>query len=428
MHMQDDFPLLMSTPYNHGVRQFPDREIVSREHDFSRTTYGETDDRIRRLATALDTRLGVGRGDPIGTFAWNNRRHHELFWATANTGRICHTLNIRLFADQLIYIINHGGDTAIFVDPDLVPLLHALGDKLESVEHFVVLGEDADDSGLPGAIAYEELIDGVEPHGAWPLLDERYAVLSWDKPGSGQSTGEFDEEYGKTQRATILADAIALLGEHPAVDPDRIGLWGLSEAGWVMPIALTMTDDIAFMIVVSGGGEDSIDQGVYQWTQQARCRGASDEEIAIMEQHGAPALKAATYVEYREAMDALLTIPNLDIYIGVAIEMQEEDDWGSWPRDIDAFFNPMEVIEHTTIPVLAIFGEHDTRVDPIQGAEAYQAALERAGNTEFHVEVIPDVGHTLTPSKSDGCVTGSGGYAPRYLELIDEWIERLQTP
>jgi pimeloyl-ACP methyl ester carboxylesterase len=108
--------------------------------------------------------------------------------------------------------------------------------------------------------------------------------------------------------------------------------------------------------------------------------------------------------------------------------MPEEEDWGPWPRDIDAFFSPMEVIEHTTIPVLAIFGEHDTRVDPIQGAEAYRAALERAGNTEFHVEVIPDVGHTLTPSKSDGCVTGGGGFAPRYLELIDEWIERLQTP
>lgn len=256
--------------------------------------------------------------------------------------------------------------------------------------------------------------------------DAGYAVLSWDKPGSGESTGEFDAEFGKTQRAMIVADAIALLSRHPAVDPDRIGLWGLSEAGWVMPLALTMTNDIAFMIVVSGGGEDSIEQGVYQWTQQARCRGASDEEIAIMDQHGAPALKAATYAEYRDAMDALLTIPDLNIYIGVAIEMQEEDDWGPWPRDIDAFFDPMEVIEHTTIPVLAIFGEHDTQVDPIQGAEAYQAALEQAGNTEFHVEVIPDVGHTLTPSRSDGCVRGGGGYTPRYLELIDEWIERLQ--
>ena len=99
MHMQDDFPLLLSTLYDNAVWQYGRQEIVSVEADHSihRTTYAATDDRIRRLATALGAKLGTEAGDAIGTFAWNNHRHHELYWATANTGRVCHTLKIRLF-------------------------------------------------------------------------------------------------------------------------------------------------------------------------------------------------------------------------------------------------------------------------------------------------------------------------------------------
>jgi fatty-acyl-CoA synthase len=200
MHMQDDFPLLMSTLYDHGVRYYPDSTIVSKEHDRSifRTTYGETDARVRRLATALEQRLGIGAGEAVGTFAWNNRRHHELYWATANTGRVCHTLNIRLFADQLAYIVNHARDKAVFVDPDLVPLFQAITDKLETVEHFVVMGDDADS--LPGAIAYEDLIDGVAEHGPWPEVDERSPIMYCYTSGT---TGN-PKGVAYTQRSTYL--------------------------------------------------------------------------------------------------------------------------------------------------------------------------------------------------------------------------------
>jgi fatty-acyl-CoA synthase len=219
MHMQDDYPLLMSTLYDHGVRQYPDQEIVSKEHDHSiaRTTYGETDGRVRRLATAIADRLGVGPGEPVGTLAWNNRRHHELYWATANTGRVCHTLNIRLYADQLEYIINHAGDRALFVDPDLVPLVHALADKLETVDHFIVMGESADDAGLPGAIAYEELIDGVEPHGRWPQLDERSPLMYCYTSGT---TGN-PKGVAYTQRSTYL-HTISNLANVPIGSADNL--------------------------------------------------------------------------------------------------------------------------------------------------------------------------------------------------------------
>ncbi len=141
MHMQDDFPLLLSTLYDHAVWIHPDQEVVSVEADRSQTrwTYGQLDGRIRRLASAFDA-LRIERGEAVGTVAWNNHRHHELYWATANTGRVCHTINLRLFADQIVYIVNHAQDKALFVDPDLVPLIAPLIDRLETVETVVVMG------------------------------------------------------------------------------------------------------------------------------------------------------------------------------------------------------------------------------------------------------------------------------------------------
>ncbi len=200
-HMMDDFPLLMSTLYDRAVRLFPDQEIVSVESDLSlrRQTYAETDDRIRRLAAALET-LGVAVGEPIGTFAWNNVRHHELYWATANSGRICHTLNIRLFPDQLVYIVNHGGDKVIFVDPGLVDLLEPVADQFETVEAFVVLGDHVHETSLPNVLLYEDLLAQAEPVQEWPELDERSPMMFCYTSGT---TGN-PKGVAYTQRSTYM--------------------------------------------------------------------------------------------------------------------------------------------------------------------------------------------------------------------------------
>lgn len=200
MHMQDDFPLLMSTLYDHAVWIHPDQEIVSVEADRSvaRSTFASTDVRVRRLASAFNS-LGLEVGDAVGTFAWNNQRHHEIYWATANTGRICHTVNLRLFADQIVYIVNHAQDKAMFVDPDLVPLIAPLADKLESVETWVVMGDQASDA-LPGSIAYEDLIADQPEHGRWPLLDERSPLmLCYSSGTTGNPKG-----VAYTQRSTYV--------------------------------------------------------------------------------------------------------------------------------------------------------------------------------------------------------------------------------
>jgi fatty-acyl-CoA synthase len=216
-HMQDDFPLLLSTLYDRGVWLFPDQEIISVEHDLSvtRSSYGETDVRVRRLASAFDA-LGLEVGDAIGTFAWNNRRHHELYWATANTGRVCHTINIRLHPDQIAYIVNHGHDRVLFVDPDLVPLLAPVADQLESVERFVVMGAEADER-LPGSIAYEDLIADEAEFGKWPLLDERSPMMFCYTSGT---TGH-PKGVAYTQRSTYL-HTISNLANYTILASDNV--------------------------------------------------------------------------------------------------------------------------------------------------------------------------------------------------------------
>jgi hypothetical protein len=239
-------------------------------------------------------------------------------------------------------------------------------------------------------------------------VQDGYAVFSWDKPGSGKSTGHLNNAL--TQRAEILAAGIAVLAEHPNIDPGRIGLWGISQAGWVMPLALELRDDAAFMIVVSGGAENSIEQGAYMVSQQVRADGATEEEVALVEQYWAQQRKATDYDEYREAVEVLMGIPQVTSRYD--LEITEEKQWKPVPRDWDIFIDPMDIIEHTTIPVLAIYGEKDTIIDPVQGAEAYEAALQAAGNQDYQIVVLPNSAHVFTNH-------------PKYQDTMETWLQHL---
>jgi hypothetical protein len=114
-----------------------------------------------------------------------------------------------------------------------------------------------------------------------------------------------------TERASILLDAIAVLKDHPAIDPEQIGVWCISQAGYIMPLALTMTDDIAFMIVISGPAMDSYDQGAYLLGQLVRCAGGSEEEADLVQKQSSAAEKATTYEEYLENIVPLYENPLL---------------------------------------------------------------------------------------------------------------------
>ena len=274
-------------------------------------------------------------------------------------------------------------------------------------------------------------------HGKYLPLMKRflragYAVLSWDKPGTGASTGQLARDSDVLgQRAAILADAVERLAQHPAIDSERIGVWGISQAGYVMPLALTMTDDIAFMIAISGPAMDSYDQGAYLVGQRAFCAGASEEEARLIEQRFSAMVKAATYQEYLDNTVPLLEDPILK-ELGILWKIIPEDQWEPEDPSRPAFFNPIEVIEQSSIPVLAIFAERDRQVDPFQGAEAYREALENAGNQASRVELFPDADHNIVLAET-GCLDERAQrpqsawlkYAPGYLDLMEEWLVQL---
>jgi len=189
-------------------------------------------------------------------------------------------------------------------------------------------------------------------------------------------------------------------------------------------LAIEQSGNVAFMIVVGGGAEDSIEQMAYQIGQWVVCNGGSAEQAALVELYWSQRAKATGYDEYREAVEVLLGIPGVKDYTG--LEITEEKDWEPWSRDWDAFIDPMEIIEHTTIPMLVFFGELDKNIDPVQGAEAYEAALQAAGNQDYRIVVIPGVAHTLTSAKT-GCLNETWGtsYAPKYLQTLEAWLQHL---
>ena len=275
--------------------------------------------------------------------------------------------------------------------------------------------------------------------GTYPPIMEQmekagYATFAWDKPGTGESTGQIDRNRLGEQRAQIVLDAVQVLIAHPKIDPEKIGLWGISQAGYVMPRVLSMSKDIAFMIAVSCPGVAGVDQGAYLVSAQAVCAGVSEEDAKQMRQLLSTIERVERYddyVLYKELLDALPGIGGAMIF-GYRIGVMPEEEWHVPNLQGEYFWNPIEVIEQTTIPVLAFFGEMDTQVDPIQSAQAYREALERAGNPKFRIEIIPGTDHNIILSET-GCLDEREkrrpsewtNYAPEYLDTLEEWLKEL---
>jgi len=154
-------PLLVSSLLVHADRHHGDAEIVSRrvEGDIHRYTYRDAHRRARQLANALEA-LGIREGDRISSLAWNGHRHFELFYAVAGAGRVMHTVNPRLFAEQVAWIIDDAGARLLFVDLTFMPLVEKIAPLCPKVEHVVVMTDrqHMPASALPGVLCYEELI------------------------------------------------------------------------------------------------------------------------------------------------------------------------------------------------------------------------------------------------------------------------------
>ena len=169
-----DFPLTISSILEHGVQVHGDSEIATWIGDaLKRITFRALGDRVRQLAGAL-RHLGIRPGDRVGTLCWNTQEHIEAYYAVSSMGAVIHTLNLRLFPEQLAYVINHGGSSIIIADASLAPQLLCIADQLRAVERIIIVGDAA---GLPDHfLRYEELLSAQPSNFAWPLIDERSAA------------------------------------------------------------------------------------------------------------------------------------------------------------------------------------------------------------------------------------------------------------
>ena len=169
-----DWPLTVDRILDHAASWHGDREIVSRsvEGPIVRTTYGEVHKRAKRVSNVLKA-LGVVQGDRVATLAWNTARHIEAWYGIMGIGAVCHTLNPRLFAEQLVYIINHAEDKVLFTDMTFLPILNQIRSQIPTVKHIIVFaGEDRMTNEVPGALCYEALVQEASESCEWGGFDE----------------------------------------------------------------------------------------------------------------------------------------------------------------------------------------------------------------------------------------------------------------
>jgi fatty-acyl-CoA synthase len=234
-----DYPLTLQHLYNRAVQLFPRKEIATKiGPTMHRYNYGAWGKRVSRLAGAL-TRLGVERGDRVGTLAWNNYRHLEAYFAIPCSGAVLHTLNLRLPLDQLAYIINHAEDKVILVDATQAPiqcmaLLEKIKDQLKTVEHFVVMYDGAlPQTTLAPVLSYEELLANESDDYAWPTLNENEAAaMCYTSGTTGNPKGALYSHRALFLHsiAEAMADGLGLRESDvvlPVVPMFHANAWGL---------------------------------------------------------------------------------------------------------------------------------------------------------------------------------------------------------
>ena len=228
-------PLMISSLLTHAKNNYGVTEIVSRrtEGDIHRYTYADCEQRARQVAQML-SRLGVGPGDRVGTLAWNGYRHLELYYGISGSGSVCHTINPRLFEEQISYIINHAEDNVIFFDVSFLALIEKMVPQCPTVQHWICL---SDAEKMPASdhvqlACYETLIAQEKGDYDWPVFDEYAAsALCYTSGTTGRPKGAL-----YSHRSTVLhAYASALPGSlsissaeviMPVVPMFHVNAWG----------------------------------------------------------------------------------------------------------------------------------------------------------------------------------------------------------
>ncbi|QYC10891.1 long-chain-fatty-acid--CoA ligase [Brevundimonas nasdae] len=238
--LMQDWPLTVDKIIDHAKNWHGDREVVTRsvEGPITRTTYGQIHDRAKRVSNALKD-WGVKPGDRVATLAWNNDRHIETWYGVMGIGAVCHTLNPRLFPEQLVYIINHAEDRIIFVDLTFVPLLEAILPHIPKVERVIVMTDEAHmpATKLPKAEAYERVVAGQSADVVWGDFEENTACgLCYTSGTTGNPKGvlyshrsNFLHTFMAMQSTVVGAKTTEVI--LPVVPMFHANAWGIAFVG-----------------------------------------------------------------------------------------------------------------------------------------------------------------------------------------------------
>jgi fatty-acyl-CoA synthase len=250
-----DVPLTIRSIAEHGIGVHPDSEVVTATPDGTRTTsYGALGGRIARLANGLRG-LGVTGDDRVGTFQWNNVEHLEAYLGIPSMGAVLHTLNIRLFPEQLVYIANHAEDKVVIVDDSLVGLFAPHLPQMTTVTHVLVAGPDAASADLDAlrasgkdVLLYEDVLAAQSEEFAWPEVDERdAAAMCYTSGTTGNPKGVvYSHRSAWLHSLSACTGAVAGLSFHdrvlPIVPMFHANAWGLAYASLMSGASLCMPD------------------------------------------------------------------------------------------------------------------------------------------------------------------------------------------
>ncbi len=233
-----DFPLTIAHLLRHGQVVHGRSQVVTFDGvGVRRASFGQVAERAERLAAAL-RRAGIGDGDRVGTFCWNHQEHLEAYLAVPCMGAVLHTLNIRLFPEQLAFVVNHAEDRVIIVDDTLVPVLARVVDQLTTVEHYIVIG-DGDAAALGEVLRYEDVLAAERPGFSWPDLDERSAAAMCYTSGTTGDPKGVAYSHRSTFLHSMSVNTVSVLGIGESdkvlviVPMFHANAWGTPYAGWM---------------------------------------------------------------------------------------------------------------------------------------------------------------------------------------------------
>ncbi|GEO86470.1 MULTISPECIES: long-chain fatty acid--CoA ligase [Alphaproteobacteria] len=296
-----DYPLLLSSVLRHAASYHGDTEIVSRtpEGGIHRYSYADLHRRSQALANAL-VNLGLRQGDRVGTLAWNDFRHMELYYGVSGSGFVCHTINPRLFIRQIDYIVDHGDDRVIFADPSFLPILEQLAHKLEKMVAVVLMTDEehmAKSSALPAVMCYETFLAGGAEAFDWPVFDENTASgLCYTSGTTGDPKGVLYSHRSSVLHAMAICapDVLGFSASDvvaPVVPMFHVNAWGFPYAAPMVGAKLVLPGprlDPASLYslfeaegVTFAAGVPTVWLSLLDWTDAQHQKFAKLERVAI---------------------------------------------------------------------------------------------------------------------------------------------------